>query len=83
MSDQLPLFDEVELVPTIAMRAATQHLVQCRQCGTLTCVPSSSKQSTLLRQVWRELGPCPRCGKVKHWSHVELGTGPFHWRPGQ
>lgn len=82
MTDEsLRLFDEIELVPTIAMHAGTQHLFQCKVCGTLACVPSSSKRSNIMRQVQRELGACPRCGKAeRNWSHLELGVGPFHWR---
>jgi ribosomal protein L37AE/L43A len=77
--DQLELFPDVTLKPTIAMQRGESFVFQCDQCGTLLCIPSSSTRSTLIRQVKRELGSCPRCGKPK-WSHVELGVGPFHPR---
>lgn len=77
--DQLQLFADIELVPTPAMVAGKSHLFECRMCGSLLCVPSSSTRSTLGRQVRRELGTCPRCAN-QQWHPVEYDDGPFRWR---
>lgn len=73
---QLELFPDIEFEPTPAMVDGRSHLFACRQCGTLICVPSSSKRSTLIRQVKRELGNCPRCHTADFYT-VDLGEGPF------
>lgn len=78
--DQLELFPDIELTPTPAMVAGTSHLFQCRMCGSLLCVPSSSTRSTLAKQVRRELGACARCSNQDWHPVVAYDTGPFHWR---
>ena len=77
--DQMELFPDLELAPTPAMAAGTSHLFQCRMCGSLLCVPSSSTRSTLAKQVRRELGSCPRCSN-QDWHRIDYAAGPFHWR---
>jgi hypothetical protein len=77
--DQLELFPDIALMPTPAMLAGTSHLFQCRMCGSLLCVPSSSTRSNLAKQVQRELTVCPRCA-AHDWHPVDYNVGPFHWR---
>lgn len=77
--DQLELFPDIDLAPTPAMVAGTSHLFECRMCGSLLCVPSSSTRSTLAKQVRRDLGACARCSN-QDWHPVAYDDGPFHWR---
>jgi len=78
MSEQLDLFPEMTIEPTIAMKRGDAMLVNCRMDGTLVYVPTTTT-ATAANKV-KTLGPCPVCGG-RVWSKTSLGEGPFKFRP--
>lgn len=63
---QLPLFPDLTITPTPAMRAGRSQLLQCDWCGTLICTPSPSQ---------RPPGPCPCCDGHRRWSDERSDDG--------
>jgi hypothetical protein len=73
MTAQLAM--EFEIVPTIAMRAGEQYVVQCSWCGTLVCVPSTSEGNIVPPESLRD---CPACDSpTGSWWRQSLPVGPF------
>lgn len=61
--------NEIQTVPTPAMKAGRARLEGCRNCGCLVYVPSGAARPTAL-------GACPVCGRSS-WYRERVPVGPF------